>query len=247
LRSRRDLHHRDLASSALPDPTKLEIVKIIEPSELFARTGYSRPHTIHCGPEGIYVSALGAPDGGGPGGIFLLDHYDFNVLGRWEVDRGPQEQAYDFWWHLGHDTLITSEWGTPNKIENGIDPEHLLSSGYGQQLHIWNLRARKHQQVIDLGKEHQMVLELRPSHDPTRTFGFAGVVISLKDLSASIWLWKRGFDLVLQPCGSGNRSSACARKIVCGVWGKCPNSRQLKKDSVMTYFLALSGSQPNFR
>jgi hypothetical protein len=87
-RSRRDLHHRDLASSALPDPTKLEIVKIIEPSELFARTGYSRPHTIHCGPEGIYVSALGAPDGGGPGGIFLLDHYVFNVLGRWEVDRG---------------------------------------------------------------------------------------------------------------------------------------------------------------
>jgi methanethiol oxidase len=36
-----------------------------------------------------------------------------------------------------------------------------------------------------------MVLELRPSHDPTRTFGFAGVVVSLKDLSASIWLWKR--------------------------------------------------------
>ena len=36
-----------------------------------------------------------------------------------------------------------------------------------------------------------MVLELRPSHDPTRTFGFVGVVVSLKDLSASIWLWKR--------------------------------------------------------
>jgi methanethiol oxidase len=67
-----------------PDPTKLEIVKIIEPEELFARTGYSRPHTVHCGPEGIYVSALGAPNGGCPGGIFLLDHFDFNVLGRWE-------------------------------------------------------------------------------------------------------------------------------------------------------------------
>jgi len=99
-----------------PDPTKLEIVKIIEPEEVFARTGYSRPHTVHCGPEGIYVSALGAPNGGGPGGIFLLDHFDFNVLGRWEVDRGPQELAYDFWWHLGHDTMITSEWGIPNKI-----------------------------------------------------------------------------------------------------------------------------------
>jgi methanethiol oxidase len=136
-------------------------------------------------------SALGAPDGGGPGGIFVLDHFDFNVLGRWEVDRGPQELAYDFWWHLGHDILISSEWGTPNKIENGLDPEHLLPSGYGHQLHIWDLRRRKHQQTIDLGKEQQMVLELRPSHDPTRTFGFAGVVVSLKDLSASVWLWKR--------------------------------------------------------
>ncbi len=112
-------------------------------------------------------------------------------MGRWEVDRGPQELAYDFWWHLGHDTLISSEWGTPNKIENGVDPETLLSSGYGHQMHIWDLRRRKHRQTIDLGKEQQMVLELRPSHDPTRTFGFVGVVISLKDLSASIWMWKR--------------------------------------------------------
>ena len=103
-----------------PDPKKLEIVKIIEPEDVFARTGYSRPHTVHCGPEGIYISALGAPDGSGPGGIFILDHLDFNVLGRWEVDRGPQELAYDFWWHLGHDVLISSEWGTPNKIENGL-------------------------------------------------------------------------------------------------------------------------------
>ena len=46
-----------------PDPTKAKIHKIIEPEEVFRKTGYSRPHTIHCGPEGIYVSTLG---GGGP-------------------------------------------------------------------------------------------------------------------------------------------------------------------------------------
>jgi selenium-binding protein 1 len=34
-----------------------------------------------------------------------------------------------------------------------------------------------------------MVLELRPAHDPAKTYGFAGVVVSTKDLSASIWLW----------------------------------------------------------
>jgi methanethiol oxidase len=174
-----------------PDIRQPKIVKTIEADELARRSGYSRPHSVHCGPEGIYLSALGAPDGSGPGGVFLIDHYDFNVLGRWEVDRGPQELAYDFWWHLGHDTMVTSEWGTPNQIENGLVPEVLLGSGYGHQLHVWDLRRRKHQETIDLGKEHQMVLELRPSHDPTNRFGFVGVVVSLKDLSASIWLWRQ--------------------------------------------------------
>jgi selenium-binding protein 1 len=87
--------------------------------------------------------------------------------------------------------MITSEWGTPNQIENGLVRDVLVGSGYGHKLHVWDLRRRKHQETIDLGKEHQMVLELRPSHDPTNRFGFVGVVISLKDLSASIWLWQQ--------------------------------------------------------
>ena len=109
-----------------PDPRKPQIVKVIEPEEVFARTNYSRPHTIHCGPEAIYVSALGDPNGDGPGGIFMLDCETFDVLGRWEVDRGPQFLHYDFWWHLGFDTLLSSEWGTPNMIENGVQPDLLV-------------------------------------------------------------------------------------------------------------------------
>ena len=87
--------------------------------------------------------------------------------------------------------MITSEWGTPNMIENGLDPELLLAGKYGHHLHFWDLSSRKHVQSIDLGAEQQMVLELRPSHDPNKTYGFAGVVVSLKDLSSSIWLWHR--------------------------------------------------------
>ena len=174
-----------------PDPREPRIVKVIEPDELHERTGYSRPHTIHCGPEGIYVSALGAPDGEGPGGVFVMDHESFDPLGRWEVERGPQYFAYDFWWHLGYDTMITSEWGTPKMIEGGLNPEILLQSGYGHQLHVWDLRRRRHLQALDLGDEYQIVLELRPAHDPSKTYGFAGVVVNLKDLSSSIWLWHR--------------------------------------------------------
>lgn len=174
-----------------PDPSNPQIVKTIEPQEVFNRSGYSRLHTVHCGPDGIYMSALGNVDGEGPGGVMVLDHDTFDVLGRWEVERGPQYLAYDFWWHLGYDTMVTSEWGTPKMIEEGVKPELLLNAQYGHHLHIWDLRKRRHRQAIELGEEHQMVLELRPAHDPTKPYGFAGVVVSLRDLSASIWLWQR--------------------------------------------------------
>jgi selenium-binding protein 1 len=176
------------------EPRKPRIVKVIEPGEIAEKTGYSRLHTIHCGPDGIYVSALGNPQGDGPGGIFLLDHETFEVRGPWEEDRGPQELAYDFWWHLGHDVMLTSEWGTPNMIENGIVPELLLDGRYGHCIHVWDLHKRTHLQTLDLGKQHQMALELRPAHDPTKAFGFLGSVVSLENLSASIWTWYRDGD-----------------------------------------------------
>ncbi|MFL5313237.1 MAG: selenium-binding family protein [Myxococcales bacterium] len=174
-----------------PDPRQPRIVKVIEPREVAERAGYSRLHTVHCAPDGIYVGALGSPQGDGPGGILVLDHDNFEVLGRWEVDRGPQVLAYDFAWHLGYDTLITSEWGTPNMVEGGLNPELLLQGKYGHSLHVWDLRKRRHLQQLDLGADQQMVLELRPAHNPTKAYGFVGVVVSTKDLSASIWLWHR--------------------------------------------------------
>ena len=199
-----------------PNPAQPHISKIIEPEEIVAKTGYTRPHTVHCGPDAIYVSALGNADGDGPGGIFKLDCDTFDVIGPWEADRGPQYLAYDFWWHLTHDVLISSEWGTPKMLENGLNAEMLLAGKYGHNLHFWDLRTRKHKQSIDLGPEQQMVLELRPSHDPANTYGFAGVVVSLKDLSSSIWLWHRkngewAAQKVIEIPGRAGRSGPAAR------------------------------------
>ena len=98
------------------------------------------------------------------------------------------------WWHLGYDTVVTSEWGTPNTVENGLVPEILLGANYGRRLHFWDLHKRKHLQEIDFGPEYQLVFELRPAHDPTKAYGFVNAVISLKDLSASIWTWYRDGD-----------------------------------------------------
>ena len=177
-----------------PDPRNPKIVRVIEPTEVAERAGYTRPHTIHCGPEGIYVTALADAQGQAPGGVFLMDHESFDIRGRWEIDRGPQQLAYDAWWHLGHDTLVTSEWGLPETIENGLVPEILLGAKYGRRLHFWDLHTRKHQQTIDFGDKYQLVFELRPAHDPTKAYGFVNLVISLENLSSSIWMWHRDGD-----------------------------------------------------
>ena len=134
-----------------PDPREPRIVKVIEPEELHDRTGYSRPHTVHCGPEGLYVSTLGSPDGEGPGGVFVMDHESFDPL----------------------------------------DPAKLMASEYGHRMHLWDLRKRRHLQALDLGENYQIVLELRPAHNPNKAYGFVNTVVNLQDLSSSIWLWHR--------------------------------------------------------
>ena len=163
--------------------------------ELAAKAGYSRPHTVHCGPGGIFMSALGGANGNdGPGGVALLDHDTFDVIGAWEHDRGEQFLAYDVWWHLNYDTVITSEWATPSMVESGLDPEDLLGRRFGHHLNFWSMSDRTLTQRIDLGDQNQMVLEVRPAHDPAKAFGFVGVVISVEDLSGSIFLWHRDGD-----------------------------------------------------
>jgi 56kDa selenium binding protein (SBP56). len=76
-------------------------------------------------------------------------------------------------------------------IENGVQPDLLLGGKYGHQMHVWDLRRRRHLQTLDLGNDQQMVLEMRPAHDPRKAYGFVGVVVSTKDLSAAVWLWHR--------------------------------------------------------
>jgi methanethiol oxidase len=177
------------------DPRNPKVVHTIEAEELASKAGYSRPHTLHCGPGAIFMSALGGAGGAdGPGGVALIDHDTFEVIGAWEQDRGEQYFAYDVWWHLGHDTVVTSEWATPSMIENGLNPEDLLGRRFGHHLNFWSMSERTLTQRIDLGDQHQMVLEVRPAHDPNSTWGFVGVTISVEDLSGSVFLWHRDGD-----------------------------------------------------
>jgi REP element-mobilizing transposase RayT len=60
-------------------PTRQQVVEL---ETLARRTGYSRPHTVDRGSDGVYVSALGSTTQDGPSGIFIMDPESFDVLGN---------------------------------------------------------------------------------------------------------------------------------------------------------------------
>ena len=105
------------------DPRRPRIEKVIEPEELVAKTGYTRPHTVHCMPgDNIVISMLGDADGNGAGGFAVLDAKTFEVKGRWENGGETPPLNYDFWYQPRKNVLISSEFGEPNGLREGLRP-----------------------------------------------------------------------------------------------------------------------------
>jgi methanethiol oxidase len=167
------------------DPWHPRIVKVIEPEEMIKKTGYTRPHTVHCMPGGVVVmSMLGDAKGNSPGGLAVLDAATFDVVGRWESDKGDQELMYDFWYQPRFNVLVSSEWAAPNTFEGGFELEDVAAGKYGHRLHVWDLEQRRHRQTIDFGEQGLVPLEIRGFHDPARPGGFVCAA-----LSSTIWYW----------------------------------------------------------
>ena len=130
------------STSSTPSPTRATRCWSTpsRPTEWQRKAGYTRPHTVHCGPGGhLHVARWAAPRRRRPRRVALLDHDTFEVSGQWEPTAARSIFAYDFWWHLRQDTVITSEWATPSMIENGLDPEDLLGRKFGHHLNFWSM------------------------------------------------------------------------------------------------------------
>ncbi|MBV9280163.1 MAG: selenium-binding protein [Chloroflexi bacterium] len=165
------------------DPRKPEIARVIEPQEMARKTGYTRAHTVHCMPGDIVtISMLGNREGNGPGGFAVLDARTFEVLGRWEKDKGDQELMYDFWYQPRQSVMLSSEFATPATYEAGFELADVGAGKYGHRLHFWDLETRSHQQALDLGDTGLVPLEVRWLHDPEATEAFVPAT-----LSSTLW------------------------------------------------------------
>jgi selenium-binding protein 1 len=169
------------------DPRRPRLEKVIEPQELVEKTGYTRPHTVHCMPgDNVVMSMLGDPDGGGAGGFAVLDAHTFEIKGRWENGGQHPPMNYDFWYQPRKNVLISSEFGEPNAYEKGFDIDDVGAGRFGQRVHFWDLAERRLEQTIDLGEHGLVPLEVRFLHDPEAESGFVGAT-----LSSNIIRWHR--------------------------------------------------------
>jgi selenium-binding protein 1 len=132
-------------------------------------------------PDGIYINALGDADGNGPGGIFVLDPRPSRSRAAGSATRAavprlrllvaPRAR------HDDHQRVGHAEHGG-----DGVNPELLLAASTATRCTSGICTAGA-LQTLDSAPRQQMVLELRPAHNPNETYGFVGVVTSLKDLS----------------------------------------------------------------
>ncbi len=169
------------------DPLRPRIEKVIEREELVEKTGYTRPHTVHCMPgDNIVISMLGDTDGNGAGGFAVLDARTFEVKGRWENGGPTPKLGYDFWYQPRKNVLVSSEFGEPNAYEPGFDLDDVAAGRYGSRLHFWNLGERRLEQTLELGETGLLPFEVRWLHDPDADEGFVGAA-----LSSTMWHFHR--------------------------------------------------------
>ena len=170
------------------DPRRPRLETVIEPEEVVEKTGYTRPHTVHCMPgDNIVISMLGDADGRGAGGFALLDARTFELKGRWEDGGERPPMNYDFWYQPRKNVLISSEFGEPSHYEHGFNLDDVTRGHYGRRLHFWNLAERRLEQTVDLGEDGWIPLEVRWLHDPDAESGYVGAA-----LSSVMWRWYRG-------------------------------------------------------
>jgi selenium-binding protein 1 len=99
------------------DPRRPYMERVIEGQELVEKTGYTRPHTVHCMPgDNVVVSMLGDRDGGGAG-FAVLDARTFEVKGRWENGKGYRPSTTTSGTSRARNVLASSEFGAPNAYE----------------------------------------------------------------------------------------------------------------------------------
>jgi selenium-binding protein 1 len=160
------------------DPRSPELIRTVD----LDPTGYSGPHTLYAVPGGVMIAMLGAPDGGGPGGLVTLNDDGELVTAVPQAGHpGVPEYMYDVGVKPEMDRMITSSWAHPQhvKMAGGSPPDET-----GSQVVVWSWKDREILQVVELDKAP---LEVRWLHGPDGRGGFINCAYG-----GTVWHWHDG-------------------------------------------------------
>ena len=218
------------------DPRNPKLVKVIEPEEIARKTGYSRPHTDPLRPRRDLRLRARQPRGRRPGRH--LPARPRRLLGQGRL--GAATAGRRSWPTTSGGTsttarVITSEWGTPNMVEDGLQPRAAA-------------RQQVRPQAARLGPREAHATCRRSTSAPstrwcsscgrrtTRARPTASSASSPRPPTcrASVWLWERADGRHVRAprrssrsrrAGRGRRSSrrCCSRSAPCRRWS--PTSR----------------------
>lgn len=158
------------------DPAKPRIEKTLE--DVPATTGLSGPHTYYALPGRMLISFLGSAEGGLPAGLAEFTN-DGRFIRRIEQP-ADAPYGYDVAVNPGLNRMITSSF-TPLRTYRKPLAEMDLKD-FGDQMVIWDFRARKPLQV---GRAGPAPLEVRWSLTPGKAYGFTNCA-----LDNALWLFR---------------------------------------------------------
>ena len=170
------------------DPRRPRIEKVIEPDEVVAKTGYTRPHTVHCMPgDNIVVCMLGDADGNGAGGFAVLDAQTFEVKGRWENGGETPSLQLRLLVPAAQERARLLRVGRAERLREGLRPRRRRRRPVRQPAPLLEPRASDaSSRRSNLGETGLVPLEVRWLHDPDAEQGFVGAA-----LSSTMWRFRR--------------------------------------------------------
>ena len=192
------------------DERNLLLFKVIEN---LSEYDLSAPHTVHCSPDGnVLISCMGNAKGEAKGAIVQLDGSSCEIKRVWSQD--SSDFGYAFWYKPSLNVLISTEWGAPNAWRRGFRQPDLLSNLYGCSLSVYDFSTGRRTQLIELGEQGMVPLEVKFMHAPEIEHGY--VVCAL---GGSVWHICRERDsktgqLLLQDVDEESIQSNHSKKIM---------------------------------
>jgi selenium-binding protein 1 len=177
-----------------PDPAEPKLIKTIEPDEICARPAIRGRTPCTAGRKASTSArwAAPAPDGTqGPPGVFIMDCQTFEVLGAGRSTAARRSCTTTSGGTCRATTWCPANGGCRRSSRTASSPRTCWPTSTATSCTSGTCATASTCRPSTWAPTTRWRWRVRPAHDPTREYGFVGVVVDTTNLEASIWTWYR--------------------------------------------------------